>query len=100
MSHDGDDAGRARGGAVGYRPTATLSYATEMRRQLSRRRTQLTLGFMVVLPLIILIAFEFGGDTRTTAATTAASSPRWPTSRRAAASTSRCSRCSSPRRSC
>lgn len=48
------------GGAVGYRPQATLSYATEWRRQLARRRTQLTLGFMVVLPLIILLAFEFG----------------------------------------
>lgn len=44
----------------GYRPTRTLSFAIELRRQLSRRRTQLTLGFMVVLPLIILIAFEFG----------------------------------------
>lgn len=48
-------------GAVGYRPGATLSYTTEMRRQLARRRTQLTLAFMVALPLIILIAFEFGG---------------------------------------
>lgn len=48
--------------APGYRPTRTLSVATELRRQLSRRRTQLTLGFMVVLPLIILIAFEFGRD--------------------------------------
>ena len=34
----------------------------EMRRQASRRRTQLALGFMVLLPLIILVAFEFGGD--------------------------------------
>jgi ABC-2 type transport system permease protein len=50
-----------RGGAAGYRPTATLTYRTEFRRQLSRRRTQLTLGFMFVLPLIILVAFEFGG---------------------------------------
>jgi ABC-2 type transport system permease protein len=48
------------GGAVGYRPSATLTYATEFRRQLARRRTQLTLGFMVALPIIILIAFEFG----------------------------------------
>ncbi len=51
-------------GAVGYRPGATLSYGTEMRRQFARRRTQITLGFMVALPLIILIAFEFGGNSR------------------------------------
>jgi len=54
-------ADETRGGAAGYRPTATLTFTTEFRRQLSRRRTQLALGFMVVLPLIILIAFEFGG---------------------------------------
>ncbi len=52
------------GGAAGYRPGATLTYATEFRRQLARRRTQLTLGFMIALPLIILVAFEFGGDDR------------------------------------
>ena len=50
------------GSATGYRPTRTLSVRTELRRQASRRRTQLTLGFMVVLPLIILLAFEFGSD--------------------------------------
>ncbi len=49
------------GSAVGYRPTRTLTFRTELRRQISRRRTQLTLGFMMVLPLIILIAFELGG---------------------------------------
>jgi ABC-2 type transport system permease protein len=41
-----------------FRPTATFSFATEFRRQASRRRTQLALGFMVVLPLIILVAFQ------------------------------------------
>ncbi len=50
------------GSATGYRPTRTLTFWTELRRQASRRRTQLTLGSMVVLPLIILLAFEFGGD--------------------------------------
>jgi ABC-2 type transport system permease protein len=49
-------------GATRYRAEATLSYGTEMRRQLARRRTQLTLGFMVALPLIILLAFEFGNN--------------------------------------
>jgi ABC-2 type transport system permease protein len=49
-----------RGAATGYRPTATLTFVTELRRQASRRRTQLTLGFMLALPLIILVAFEIG----------------------------------------
>jgi ABC-2 type transport system permease protein len=40
---------------------APFSLATEIRRQASRPRTRIALGFMVVLPLIILIAFEFGG---------------------------------------
>jgi ABC-2 type transport system permease protein len=48
--------------ATGYRPSATLSLWSEMRRQASRRRTQLALGFMVLLPLIVLLAFEFGGN--------------------------------------
>ncbi|GAA2550924.1 ABC transporter permease [Winogradskya consettensis] len=47
--------------AAGYRPAATLPIRAEIRRQAGRRRTQLALGFMVLLPLIILIAFEFGG---------------------------------------
>ncbi|GAB3797082.1 ABC transporter permease [Micromonospora zhanjiangensis] len=49
----------AAGGAAGYRPSATLSVWAEVRRQASRRRTQLALGFMVLLPLIILVAFQF-----------------------------------------
>ncbi|MBE1486648.1 ABC transporter permease subunit [Plantactinospora soyae] len=49
----------AAGGAAGYRPGATLSIAAEWRRQASRRRTQLALGFMVLLPLVILVAFQF-----------------------------------------
>jgi ABC-2 type transport system permease protein len=52
---------QASGAAAGYRPHRTFSFGTELRRQLSRRRTQLALGFMVVLPVIILLAFEFGG---------------------------------------
>nr|WP_296066429.1 ABC transporter permease subunit [uncultured Actinoplanes sp.] len=46
---------------TGYRPSATLPVWAEVRRQAARRRTQLALGFMVVLPLIVLLAFEFGG---------------------------------------
>lgn len=48
-------------GVVGYRAAATLPIWAEVKRQASRRRTQLALGFMVLLPLIILVAFEFGG---------------------------------------
>jgi ABC-2 type transport system permease protein len=56
--------GEGAGAAPGYRPRGTLSIAAEWRRQASRRRTQLALGFMVLLPVIILIAFQFdsGGD--------------------------------------
>jgi ABC-2 type transport system permease protein len=50
------------GAAAGYRPGRTFTVWTEVRRQASRRRTQLALGFMVVLPLIILAAFQFGSD--------------------------------------
>ncbi|MFE9693082.1 ABC transporter permease [Micromonospora sp. NPDC005806] len=53
-----DTAVRA-GAAAGYRPSATLPFLAEFRRQASRRRTQLALGFMVLLPLIILVAFQF-----------------------------------------
>jgi ABC-2 type transport system permease protein len=38
----------------------TFSVPTELRRQASRPRTRIALAFMVVLPLIILAAFEFG----------------------------------------
>ena len=48
------------GGASGYRSGATLTLLTEVLRQASRRRSHLTLGFMVALPLIILFAFEVG----------------------------------------
>jgi ABC-2 type transport system permease protein len=49
-------------GAAGYRAGKTLGLGAEWRRQASRRRTQLALGFMALLPLIILIAFEFGSN--------------------------------------
>ena len=48
--------------ATGYRPSATLPIWAEVKRQASRRRTQLALGFMALLPLIVLVAFEFGGS--------------------------------------
>src|SRR3954464_1989344 len=48
--------------AVGYRPARPLPIRAEIVRQASRRRTQLALGFMVLLPLIVLAAFEFGSN--------------------------------------
>lgn len=50
------------GAAKGYSPTRTLTFASEFVRQWRRRRTQLALGFMVLLPIILLVAFEFGDD--------------------------------------
>ena len=53
----------ATSAATGSRASATLPVSAEIRRQAARRRTQLALGFMVLLPLIVLLAFEFGsGD--------------------------------------
>jgi ABC-2 type transport system permease protein len=51
---------RSIGSTGRVRPPYSL--ATEVLRQASRPRTRIALGFMVVLPLIILLAFEFGGD--------------------------------------
>jgi ABC-2 type transport system permease protein len=53
-----DHAGR--GPAPGFRAGATLPVRVELARQLRRRRTQLGLGFMVVLPLILAGAFALG----------------------------------------
>ena len=36
----------------------TLPFRTELRRQAGRRRTQLALGFMALLPVVVLIAFK------------------------------------------
>lgn len=50
------------GPAAGYRPTATLPVRVELARQLRRKRTQFTLGFMVLLPAILATAFALGSD--------------------------------------
>src|SRR4051794_12303898 len=52
----------ADGGAPGYRARRTLPLPVEIRRQLTRRRTQAALGFLVVLPFLLVAAFELGGD--------------------------------------
>ena len=44
------------------RRPATFSVATEFLRQASRPRTRIALACMVALPLIVLIAFEFGNN--------------------------------------
>jgi len=51
------------GAAPGYRASRTLPVRAEWRRQWSRRRTQWALGLMVLLPLIILVAFQFDSGT-------------------------------------
>jgi ABC-2 type transport system permease protein len=50
----------AHGPARGFRPSATLRVRVELARQLRRRRTQLALGFVVVLPVILAAAFALG----------------------------------------
>ncbi len=50
----------APGAAEGYRAGHTLGLRVEVRRQLMRRRTQLTLGFLVLLPCLLAAAFELG----------------------------------------
>ncbi|GAB2921415.1 ABC transporter permease subunit [Rhodococcus aerolatus] len=55
----GDDPA-ADGRARGYRASRTLGVRTELRRQLTRRRTQVSLGFLVLLPFLLAIAFTFG----------------------------------------
>ena len=42
------------GAAAAYHPNRTLPLRVEVVRQLRRRRTQLTLGFMVVLPFLLV----------------------------------------------
>jgi ABC-2 type transport system permease protein len=56
------DHARGDGAATGYRAHATLTFATEFRRQLSRRRTQWTLALLALLPIVLYIAFTIGGD--------------------------------------
>lgn len=48
-------------GAPGYSPHRTLPFAVEMVRQLRRRRTMAAFGILVVLPWILVGAFEISG---------------------------------------
>ncbi|GAA1270025.1 ABC transporter permease [Saccharothrix xinjiangensis] len=48
------------GSRAGYRAGRTLRIRVELARQLRRRRTQMVLGFLVLLPFILVVAFEIG----------------------------------------
>lgn len=50
------------GRAPGYRSARTLPPRTELRRQLTRRRTQISLGFLVLLPFLLVLAFTVGNS--------------------------------------
>ncbi|HEY6424626.1 MAG TPA: ABC transporter permease, partial [Pseudonocardiaceae bacterium] len=50
------------GAAPGYRAGTTLPLRVELVRQLRRRRTLLTLGFLALLPFLLWLAFEVGRD--------------------------------------
>lgn len=55
MSQVGSD-----GAVVDYRAGRTLPLLVELRRQLRRKRTQLLFGFVALLPIILVAAFEIG----------------------------------------
>jgi ABC-2 type transport system permease protein len=50
------------GSTVGYKARRTLRLRVELARQLRRRRTQLVLVFLVLLPFILIGAFQLGTD--------------------------------------
>ena len=56
------DVPAAQGSAPGYRASATLPLRAELMRQLRRRRTVLTLSFLVLLPFLLWLAFEVGRE--------------------------------------
>ncbi len=56
----GEAAAGPDGAAHGYSPGRTLPLRVEIGRQWARRRTRLTLGFLVVLPFLLVAAFQLG----------------------------------------
>ena len=52
---------RGDGAAIGYDPRRTLPVIVEIKRQWTRRRTRFTLGFLIVLPFLLVAAFKLGG---------------------------------------
>ncbi|GAA2844066.1 ABC transporter permease [Crossiella cryophila] len=57
-----DRAIAADGSIEGYRASRTLPIRVELARQLRRRRTQVTLALLALLPVVLLIAFELGAS--------------------------------------
>jgi ABC-2 type transport system permease protein len=55
---------RPDGSSPGYSARRTLGLRIEARRQLTRRRTQIALGFLIVLPFLLVAAFTLGNDER------------------------------------
>src|SRR5437762_3192898 len=53
--------GPAASGAAGYNPRHTLPFRVEVIRQLRRRRTMVAFLILLVLPWILVGAFELGG---------------------------------------
>jgi ABC-2 type transport system permease protein len=68
MPAPSDDA-QPDGSVAGYRARRTLGLRVEVRRQLTRRRTQLALGFLVVLPFLLVGAFKLGNPNDRNSAT-------------------------------
>lgn len=54
----------AEGAASGYHPGHTLRFWVEVRRQVRRRRTLGIFGFLVALPLLLVLAFAIGNPPR------------------------------------
>ncbi len=52
----------ADGRAAGYHAERTLRVGVELRRQLTRRRTQISLGFLTLLPFLLVLAFTLGNS--------------------------------------
>ncbi|GLY49653.1 ABC transporter permease subunit [Lentzea sp. NBRC 102530] len=50
------------GSSKGYKARRTLRIHVELQRQIRRRRTQLVLGFLVLLPFILVVSFEIGSS--------------------------------------
>jgi ABC-2 type transport system permease protein len=60
----------AQGAAPGYRAATTLPLRVELVRQLRRKRTMLTMGFLALLPVLLWLAFTVGQKDRNHGGTT------------------------------
>jgi ABC-2 type transport system permease protein len=60
MSTETPAAADRTGAAAHYQARRTLPVRVELARQMRRKRTQISLGFLIVLPFLLLIAFKVG----------------------------------------